>query len=76
VDFSTRQSVADSVNSWIANTATAVDFRIDVYSQLEDPSHLDQLLPAYDYGDHAHMTNAGYDLVGQTIYDGVNWNLE
>jgi acyl-CoA thioesterase-1 len=73
---STRQSVADSVNSWITNIATAVDFRIDVYSQLEDPSHPDQLLPAYDYGDHAHMTNAGYDLVGQTIYDGVNWNLE
>ena len=70
---STKQSTLDSVNNWIATTATNIDYKIDTYSKLEDPSNLDQLLPAYDDGAHLHLTVAGYDSVGAAINAGATF---
>ncbi|KKP94780.1 MAG: Lipolytic protein G-D-S-L family [Candidatus Moranbacteria bacterium GW2011_GWD2_36_12] len=42
------QTVVDTVNTWIMNTATDVDYKIDAYSALENPSVPDTLLASYD----------------------------
>jgi lysophospholipase L1-like esterase len=65
------QAEIDQLNAWIATTATDIDYRIDVYSLLEDPSNPDCLLPAYAGGGLLHLTEAGYNVVGQAIYDGT-----
>jgi len=65
---SSKQTVVDTVNGWIANTGTGIDFRVDVYSVLENPNNPDCLLSAYDSGDNLHLANAGYDKVAETIY--------
>ena len=53
------------------DTATDIDYRIEVYSLLEDPQNPDALLPAYDSGDHLHLSNAGGVVIGQAIYDAI-----
>lgn len=68
-----RQAVIDAVNTWILATATNIDYRIDAYSVMEDPAAADTLLAAYDSGDHIHLSTAGYNLLGTTIYNGVAW---
>ncbi len=60
-------AVQDSVNSWIP-TASNVDFVIDTYSALVDPSNSHQLLPVYDGGDHLHPSKAGEDEIASLIY--------
>ena len=55
------------------NTAINVDYRIDAFTVLQDPDVPYALLPAYDGGDHLHMTTAGYDTLGANIYRGVTW---
>jgi len=66
---STKQGVCDSINSWIKTTAINVDYIIDAYSLLEDPSVPDTLLSSYDYGDHIHLSTVGYRLIGTEIYN-------
>lgn len=68
-----KQTYTDNVNTWIMNTATNVDYRIDAYSVLEDPDNLDALLPAYDSTDHLHLSVAGYTALANTIYSGTTW---
>jgi lysophospholipase L1-like esterase len=68
-----KQTVLDAVNTWIAGTATGIDYKIDAYTLLEDPGAADTLLAAYDSGDHLHLTATGYNLVGTTVYNGVTW---
>ncbi len=63
----------DYINNWIANTAVDVDYRIDAYSAVVDPNVPYTLLAEYDDGGHLHMTVAGYDKLGETIYKNVNW---
>jgi lysophospholipase L1-like esterase len=73
-DFNSgQQAVLVAVNTWIANTATNVDYRIDVYSVLNDPNNPGNLLAAYDSGDHIHLNAAGYSIVANTIYNGASW---
>ena len=38
---------------------------------LEDPANPEELLPAYDSGDHLHPNDAGY----QAIADSINLRL-
>lgn len=66
-----RQAVLDAVNAWISSTATNVDYIVDAYTVLEDPNNLDNLLAAYDSGDHLHLSTAGYEAVGTAIYNAV-----
>jgi lysophospholipase L1-like esterase len=68
-----RQAILDAVNAWILNTATDVDYRVDAYSALEDPGAADTLLAIYDSGDHLHLSTAGYELLGTTVYNAGTW---
>jgi lysophospholipase L1-like esterase len=43
------------------------DAVIDFDAVVRDPGHLDQLLPAYDCGDHLHPSPAGYKAMGDAI---------
>jgi len=70
-----RQAILDAINTWIASTAININYRIDVNTLLTDPGNAYQLLPAYDGGNHIHLTTAGYDVVAGAIYAGVTWTL-
>jgi lysophospholipase L1-like esterase len=62
------QSEADlqAVNKWI-RTPGNFDAIIDFDAVLRDPHHPDQLLPAYDCGDHLHPSPAGYKAMADYI---------
>jgi lysophospholipase L1-like esterase len=55
-----------SVNRWI-RAAGHFDAVIDFDSVLRDPQHPGQFLPAYDSGDHLHLSPAGYKAMGDAI---------
>ena len=55
-----------AVNAWI-RTAGVFDGVIDFDRMVRDPAHPDQLLPAYDSGDHLHPAPAGYRRMGEGI---------
>jgi lysophospholipase L1-like esterase len=65
--------VQNAVNAWIASSARNVDYKIDAYSLLLDPNNAYALLPAYDSGDHLHLSTAGFAAVADAVYDGVVW---
>jgi lysophospholipase L1-like esterase len=54
------------VNQWI-RAAGHFDAVIDFDSVVRDPAHPDQLLPAFDCGDHLHPSPAGYKAMGDAI---------
>ncbi len=62
-----------TINAWIQNTATDVDFVADAYTAIDDPANPGNILPIYDSGDHAHLSDAGYAEVAATIYNAVTW---
>jgi lysophospholipase L1-like esterase len=55
-----------AVNKWI-RTPGNFDAVIDFDSIVRDPQHLDQILPAYDCGDHLHPSPAGYKAMADSI---------
>jgi lysophospholipase L1-like esterase len=55
-----------AVNQWI-RAAGHFDAVIDFDTVVRDPAHPDQLLPAYDCGDHLHPSPAGYKAMGNAI---------
>jgi lysophospholipase L1-like esterase len=55
-----------AVNAWI-RAAGHFDAVIDFDVVVRDPQHPDQLLPAYDCGDHLHPSPAGYKAMGEAI---------
>ena len=69
----TRQTNTDDINSWILNTATNIDFRIDAYTAVEDPGNPDYILAGYDAGDGLHLQQDGYYHVAETVFKGVSW---
>jgi lysophospholipase L1-like esterase len=62
-----------TINSWIQNTAINRDYVADAYAATDDPANPGNFLPAYDSGDHVHLSYAGYAKVARTIYDAVTW---
>lgn len=54
------------VNDWIRSPGH-FDAVIDFDVAVRDPQHPDQLLPAYDCGDHLHPSPAGYKAMGDLI---------
>jgi lysophospholipase L1-like esterase len=62
-----------AINSWIQNTAKHIDYVADAYTAVDDPNNPGNILPAYDSGDHVHLSNAGYAKVAATIYEAVTW---
>ena len=55
-----------AVNQWI-RASGQFDTVIDFDSVVRDPEHPDQLLPAYDCGDHLHPSPAGYKAMANSI---------
>jgi lysophospholipase L1-like esterase len=55
-----------AVNQWI-RTSGHFDAVIDFDKVTADPQHPDQLLPAYDSGDHLHPSPAGYKAMAESI---------
>jgi lysophospholipase L1-like esterase len=55
-----------AVNQWI-RAAGHFDGAIDFDAVVRDPNHPDQLLPAFDCGDHLHPSPAGYRVMGESI---------
>lgn len=55
-----------AVNQWI-RAAGHFDAVIDFDAIVHDPQHTQQLLPAYDCGDHLHPSPAGYKAMGEAI---------
>lgn len=55
-----------AVNQWI-RAAGHFDAVVDFDAVVHDPQHPDELLPAYDCGDHLHPSPAGYKAMGEAI---------
>jgi lysophospholipase L1-like esterase len=55
-----------AVNAWI-RAEGHFDAVIDFDAVVRDPEHPDQLLPAYDCGDHLHPGPAGYKAMGEAV---------
>jgi len=55
-----------AVNKWI-RTPGNFDAVIDFDNVIRDPQHPDQLLPAYDCGDHLHPSPAGFKAMADSI---------
>jgi lysophospholipase L1-like esterase len=60
-DSGARNTVRNTVNTWIKDTATSVDRVIDAWTALRDPSDPGKRLPAYaDQTDIVHLNDAAY----------------
>ncbi|HEX4285498.1 MAG TPA: SGNH/GDSL hydrolase family protein [Terracidiphilus sp.] len=55
-----------AVNTWI-RAAGHFDAVVDFDAVVRDPQHPDQLLPAFDCGDHLHPSPAGYKAMAESI---------
>jgi lysophospholipase L1-like esterase len=55
-----------AVNTWIRG-AGHFDATVDFDAVVRDPQHPDQLLPAFDCGDHLHPSPAGYKAMAAAI---------
>ena len=69
----TARSIQDSVNAWVLNTATDVDYRVDTYAAMVDPAVPYTLQSAFDDGGHLHFTPLGYFAAANIIYSSVTW---
>jgi lysophospholipase L1-like esterase len=62
----TSEADRQAVNQWI-RTGSRFDAVIDFDATVRDPAHPDQLLPAYDSGDHLHPSPPGYKAMADSI---------
>jgi lysophospholipase L1-like esterase len=58
--------VREEINRWIRHSRE-FDAVADFDMVLRDPQNPDQLLPAYDSGDHLHPNDAGYQAIADSI---------
>jgi lysophospholipase L1-like esterase len=63
---SAGEQMRRTVNAFML-TSPAFDGIIDFDQPLRDPAHPENLLPAYDSGDHLHPNDAGYKAMGESI---------
>jgi lysophospholipase L1-like esterase len=61
-----KDAVRKEINEWI-RTSKAFDGVIDFDKAVRDPNDPDQILPAYNGGDHLHPGDAGYKAMGAAI---------
>jgi lysophospholipase L1-like esterase len=64
------EAIRETVNTWI-RTSGVTDGVIDFDKATHDPKDPTRLRPAYDYGDHLHPNDAGYEAMGR----GIDLNL-
>ncbi|WP_229473790.1 SGNH/GDSL hydrolase family protein [Pseudoduganella lurida] len=55
-----------AMNAWL-RTAPAFDAVADFDGAVRDPAAPDRLLPAFDSGDHLHLSPAGYRAMAQAV---------
>jgi lysophospholipase L1-like esterase len=65
-DSAGHQTARQTVNDWI-RTSGRFDAVIDVEPMVRDPANPVNLLPAYDSGDHLHLSAAGYQAMANAI---------
>ena len=61
-----KEKVRQEVNEWVRQ-GSAFDGVIDFDQAVRDPQHPEQILPAYDSGDHLHVNDAGNTAQGNAI---------
>jgi lysophospholipase L1-like esterase len=61
-----HEASRQTVNTWI-RTSGRFDAVIDLDSAVRDPATPENLLPAFDSGDHLHLNPAGYQKMADTI---------
>jgi lysophospholipase L1-like esterase len=65
-DNNDHMSYRETVNKWI-RTSGKFDAVIDMDAAVRDPANPTKLLPAYDSGDHLHLSVAGYQKMADAI---------
>jgi lysophospholipase L1-like esterase len=65
-DSPDHEEARATVNDWI-RTSGRFDAVIDLDAAVRDPAHTLRLLPAYDTGDHLHLSPAGYRKMADSI---------
>jgi len=55
-----------AVNAWV-RTNPSIDAVADFDAVTRDPAHPQQMLPAYDSGDHLHPNDTGYAAMGNAV---------
>ncbi|MGI5410799.1 SGNH/GDSL hydrolase family protein [Streptomyces chartreusis] len=58
--------VSHELNEWI-RCAGEYDAVVDLNRALADPEDPDRLRPAYDFGDHLHPNDAGYEVMAEVL---------
>ena len=61
-----RENSRQSVNAWI-RTSHKFDAVVDFDKAVRDPATPRDILPAYDVGDHLHLTPTGYHAVADAV---------
>jgi len=61
-----RAAARQTVNAWI-RTSRQFDAVLDFDRAVRDPANPRQINPAYDVGDHLHMTPAGYGVIAAAV---------
>ena len=61
-----KEAMRKAVNAWI-RTGKGFDGVIDFEKAVRDPNYPDQMLAAYDGGDHLHPGDAGYKAMGEAV---------
>ena len=61
-----REAARQEVNAWI-RTSRQFDAVLDFDRAVRDPANPRQINPAYDVGDHLHMTPAGYGVIAASV---------
>lgn len=65
-DSNDHEAARQTVNKWI-RTGGKFDAVIDLDAAVRDPANPNKLLPAYDSGDHLHLSVAGYQKMAEAI---------
>jgi lysophospholipase L1-like esterase len=60
------ETIREQVNTWI-RTSRAFDGVIDFDAVISDPVNPLRLNPIYDFGDHLHLNDAGYQAMADAI---------
>jgi lysophospholipase L1-like esterase len=60
--------VSHELNEWIRNSGE-YDAVVDLHRALADPRDPDRLRAAYDFGDHLHPNDAGYEVMAEAVAD-------
>ncbi|MGC9535505.1 SGNH/GDSL hydrolase family protein [Streptomyces sp. UG1] len=58
--------VSHELNEWI-RCSGEYDTVVDLGRAMADPADLDRLHPSYDFGDHLHPNDAGYEVMAEAV---------